>query len=210
MTLGGAPVAIAFVFAFVFAFYSEQATPFTIGCALFIGHLIASVFSLKLFFSNKKRVRWLYDLIGENRIRPKVFMSPPVNGLLWKGGRAAAAIAGGELVTHAGASAVDRISAFHELDRNERMHNRQIEQHTERKQALSNGNLPPREIKETLRRINNIMDDQTKAYNDTKARVSNRPRIKGGVFREMINVELTLETRKAFIQTLKEWLLGKK
>lgn len=61
------------------------------------------------------------------------------------------------------------------------------------------------------------MDDQTKHYNDTKIRVNNRPPIvthlrlvKGGVFREMLNVELTIETRKAFIQTLKEWLLGKK
>ena len=193
MTLGGAPVAIAFAF----AFYCEKVTPFTIGCALFIGHLIASAFSLKLFFSNKERVRWLYDLIGEDRIRPKVFMSPAVNGMVWKGGRAAVAIAGGELVTHAGASAVDGISAFQELDRNERMHNRQIEQHTERKQDLYNASLPSCELKETLKRANDLMDKQTKAYHDAQARVTSRPRVKGGIFREVINVELTLETRKA-------------
>ena len=54
------------------------------------------------------------------------------------------------------------------------------------------------------------MDDQTKHSKHSKTRINNRPRKKGGVFREMINIELTLETRKAFIQTLKEWLLGKK
>ena len=206
MTLRGAPVAIAFAF----AFYSEQATPFTVGCALFIGHLIASAFSLKLFFSNKERVRWLYDLIGEDRIRPKVFTSPPVNGLMWKGGRMALAVAGGELVTHAGSAAVDGIAASHELAQNERTHNRQLEQNMERKEAIHKRNLPPSEIRDMLRRQNYLMDDQTKHYNDTKTRINNRPRIKGGVFREMVNVELTLETRKAFIQTLKEWLLGKK
>jgi hypothetical protein len=80
----------------------------------------------------------------------------------------------------------------------------------ERKEAIHKTNLPPYEIRDLLRRQNNLMDDQTKHYNDTKTRINNRPRIKGGIFREMINVELTIETRRAFIQTLKEWLLGKK
>lgn len=206
MTLGGLPLAITFAF----AFYSDQPTPFTIGCAVFVGHLIASAFSLKLFFSNKERVRWLYDLIGEHRIRYMVFSSPPINGIMWKGSKICLVMVGGEVVTHAGASAVDSMSASHELAENEQRLNDQLAKYIDRKEGIYQKNVSPSQIREEIRRQNNLMDRQTEHYNKIIARVTNRPHIKGGIFREMINVELTLETRKAFVQALKEWFTGKR
>lgn len=59
--------------AFCFGFYSNEATIFSVLCALYVGHCVSSLISLTLFFSNKKRTMWLYNLIGEERIRPKIF-----------------------------------------------------------------------------------------------------------------------------------------
>ena len=59
--------------AFIFGFYSQELTLFTIICKLFVGHCIGNVIFFKIFFSNKERVVWLYNIVGEKRIRHKVF-----------------------------------------------------------------------------------------------------------------------------------------
>jgi hypothetical protein len=59
--------------AFCFGFYSNEVTIFSILCALYVGHCVSSLISLLFFFSNKNRTIWLYNLIGEERVRPKIF-----------------------------------------------------------------------------------------------------------------------------------------
>lgn len=59
--------------AFCFGFHSKEVTVFSVLCGLYVGYCVSSMIGLLFFFSNKKRVIWLYDLIGEERVRPKIF-----------------------------------------------------------------------------------------------------------------------------------------
>ena len=59
--------------AFMFGFYSEELTLFTVICKVFVGHCVSNIIFLKFFFSNKERVAWLYNIVGERRIRHKVY-----------------------------------------------------------------------------------------------------------------------------------------
>ena len=59
--------------AFAFGFYSEELTLFTVICKVFVGHCVSNIMFLKFFFSNKERIAWLYNIVGEKRIRHKVY-----------------------------------------------------------------------------------------------------------------------------------------
>ena len=59
--------------AFAFGFYSDELTFFSGACEVFVGHCISNIIFLKYFFTNKERVAWLYNIVGEKRIRHKIY-----------------------------------------------------------------------------------------------------------------------------------------
>lgn len=206
ITLKGVPLAIAFAY----AFYCDKVSPFTIGCALFVGHFFASALSLKLFFSNKERVRWMYDLIGEDRVRHKVFQSQPVSRVWINGGKAIAIIVGAEVASHSTAAAITSWTDAYDTNRNEQLFIEQKKRHIVAKEELYTKPISPKELREELVRENKLMDNQTSEYHLTKKNIRNRLPTRNGMVREIMNVELKLETRKMYLKTLQEWIQGKK
>ena len=108
--------------AFIFGFYSEEVTLFSAICEVFVADCIVSIISLKFFFSNKHRVVWLYNIVGEKRIRHKVFESPAMGRLGKLSTSILLGIAATEMSTHAGGAVVDGgITAFqHNLNEEQR------------------------------------------------------------------------------------------
>lgn len=186
ITLGGLPLAIAFIY----GFYSEVVTPFTIGCALFVGHFIASIISLKLFFSNKERVRWLYDLIGEDRVRPKAFASPAISAVASKGVKVILAMGAVDAATHAAAATVESGQACFNSFVNERRFENQTAKHVERIQEISQSGMPAAQIKEAFQLEKKIYEHQEQQYENAAKKISSQPHTAKGLFRSIVSAEV--------------------
>ena len=188
MTLGGLPLAIAFLY----GFFSRVATPFTLCCALFVGHFIASAMSLRLFFSNKERVRWLYDLIGEDRVRPKAFASPAIISVASQGVKALLAIGAVDAGTHAADAAVMSGKAGVDSFSNDWRFNSQRKLHYSLITDICSKPLPEAVKKTLIDQQNNTYNGQLKEYNEETRRINreSKSRRPVGLFTSIINAEL--------------------
>ena len=187
-TLGGLPLAIAFMF----GFFSPVATPFTLCCALFVGHFFASAMSLRLFFSNKERVRWLYDLIGEDRVRPKAFASPAIISVASKGVKAIMAIGAVDAGTHAADAAVMSGKASVDSFSNDWRFNSQRKLHYSLITDICSRPLPEAVKKTLIDQQNNTYNNQVKEYNNEATRINrdSKSRRPVGLFTSIMNAEL--------------------
>lgn len=193
-TLGGLPLAIAFMY----GFFSRVATPFTLCCALFIGHFIASAMSLRLFFSNKERVRWLYDLIGEDRVRPKAFASPAIISVAVKAIMAIGAVDAG---THAADAAVMSGKAGVDSFSNDWRFNSQRKLHYSLITDICSKPLPEAVKKTLIDQQNNTYNRQVKEYNEETRRINreSKSRRPVGLVTSIMNAELkSQEASKRF------------